>query len=61
MSADRLYQPACSSCRFFAAGHERREVSGECRKHTPRVARDGRAQWPATKSNDWCGEFERRE
>ncbi len=34
---------------------------GRCRRHTPRLPRNGmRGEWPTTEASDWCGEFKER-
>lgn len=51
-------KPSCGGCRYYGGTQARNgHALGECRKHTPRVDRDGAAAWPLVKPSDWCGEF----
>ncbi|MES0207910.1 hypothetical protein NKJ93_02270 [Mesorhizobium sp. M0028] len=47
-------EPTCKSCRFWKTG----AWPSDCLRHAPGVSTEGRAQWPTTQPNDWCGDFE---
>jgi hypothetical protein len=59
-------KPRCFDCTFW---HEDTKEAGECRRHAPaalHVNGSGTphgqsAAWPATRSEDWCGDFLRVE
>lgn len=52
-----MNKPSCESCRYFGGVLVRNgQRVGACRKHTPRVDKDGAAAWPLVKPGDWCGE-----
>jgi len=47
----------CDRCRFWdIEAEEDRPDRGWCRRRSPRIA-TGRARWPITREDDWCGEF----
>lgn len=52
----------CASCRFFLLGEPKDEV-GHCRRFPPVlivVNDDPDSALPATRHDEWCGEFARR-
>ena len=50
---NRVRATTCSECRFWGTISD----PAECRRRAP-VVDGGRACWPITQRNDWCGEYE---
>ena len=47
----------CNNCKFWdnSSSLEGLPDSGMCRARPPAMDRAGRALWPYTESDDWCG------
>ncbi len=55
----------CETCRFWDQWHVG-AVDGMCRRRSPPPGMppmdgDLAASWPITRTNDWCGEYEKKE
>jgi hypothetical protein len=44
----------CGGCRFW----KQRDYEGECRRYAPAPSSEHPVEWPDTRSEDWCGEWE---
>ena len=49
----------CIECKFWL--HRRTTNVGECRRYAPRKGGAGVFDWPVTRREDWCGEFQPRD
>ncbi len=51
---------SCGTCRFWATGVYASRVN-ECRCHAPTlVTVERHAEWPLTRAEEWCGEWQGR-
>lgn len=53
--AEEITRAACQTCRFWDRDEQGNTSSGLCREALPTRTEKGNAQWPRTRSRDWCG------